>query len=356
MGTIPTKEQLIEEFHSIDGNHQTAKIHALLSNISIVAPTLDFDTDLENIRTTLEVWDANFKNESYETLKTLAQPIFDYMESEPHWSFLDICLLSSVIAHAKTLEGAEMLTQKALATMEEKYLEEKKYWSYRFVIQFNMISRIVRARFQPDIPGEEKTDIERLKELMGKYFPYVIQVCKDYDLKLYRHIAGIRQGLFQANYKKVECCLARLKVVLKGQSPIVKRLLGSIMDEIVTYHIFLGIGMTEQQLRYVIGLNIRKRRMRLDISREALAAQLQVGAKYIAGVEQGHKNATGIQLYTIAYILGVDMNYIYYGEQSLTPDFHKRPVDKKLELFLKNLTVNEKEKFLQHGLVMMQGS
>lgn len=352
MGEALTKELLVEAFYKISGNHETAKIHALINNIDNFASSLDFDTDLKNMRTVLHVWLSDFNNDSYETTQEFAQPIFDYLDKNPEWSFFDITILYCVVAHTKILKTAHELTQKALAIMDDKYDHEDLYWTSRWTIQYNILPRIVRARYYPDVKGEPKEDLETLKEMFEQYLAYVYKACDDYDLYMAKLITSMRQSAFEGNYAKVESALQKLKTYLNDKGPVAIRIFTTTLQEVMNYHRYLGSTLSEKQLRFIVGLNIRKRRLAIKMSRADLAAILKTGADYIGGIEQGHKNPSMLHLYRIADALGVDMNYLYYGEHSFTEGFDLKPIDEKLAEFLSTLTIKEKQKFLSLGMVM----
>jgi transcriptional regulator with XRE-family HTH domain len=58
-------------------------------------------------------------------------------------------------------------------------------------------------------------------------------------------------------------------------------------------------------VRLVIGTNARKFRLALDLSQEAVAAQMGVDRAYISGLELGKANPTAVTLSRLADVLGV---------------------------------------------------
>lgn len=73
-----------------------------------------------------------------------------------------------------------------------------------------------------------------------------------------------------------------------------------------------------------MGIRIRARREALKMTREELAAQLSVSAKFIADIEYGEKGVSIKNLFKLRQILGVSADYILAGDDMYASDNEKR--------------------------------
>ena len=73
-----------------------------------------------------------------------------------------------------------------------------------------------------------------------------------------------------------------------------------------------------------IGSRIRARREALNMSREALARELSVSAKFIAAVEYGDRGLSIENLYKLKQLFGVSMDFIVEGDDAVSIDEDKR--------------------------------
>lgn len=62
----------------------------------------------------------------------------------------------------------------------------------------------------------------------------------------------------------------------------------------------------------VVGLNVRRFRLRQGLSQENLAARVElVGQGYVSELEAGKKNPTAVTLFLLARALGVDVGELF---------------------------------------------
>ena len=344
MRKILSKAFLMEKFIEIEGSYQTAKVKGLLSDLDKFSMNIAFDKDLDNMRTVLTVWYKDFKDSNFEKSSRLAQPIFDYLKENNEWSFFDIYILSFVIGLSKTFEEAIALVDKGMKIMDANYAHEASYWSIRFMIQNNFISRIVRAKYALD--GETYSELthKAIYVAFNRHITYVLKACNDYDLHIFKQLALLRQAIFEGDYPKIESILDVMRTWKTKEEYSIYM---AMLDETLSYHPLLGTNLSLPHLNAIKGLNVRKRREELGISRAELAETLVVGEKFIAQCERGEKAFSPLHNYQLAKILGVDMNYIYYGKRPhALASFGDLPLDQDLLQACKTLSIEQKEALL----------
>jgi len=80
-------------------------------------------------------------------------------------------------------------------------------------------------------------------------------------------------------------------------------------------------------VRRVIGENVRRIRLKADLSQEAVAEAMGVDRAYISALELGQRNVTVISLWRVAEALGVE-TYTLLQEQPPVSSLKKRSTKK----------------------------
>jgi transcriptional regulator with XRE-family HTH domain len=63
--------------------------------------------------------------------------------------------------------------------------------------------------------------------------------------------------------------------------------------------------MTDKEILSLVGRNVRKLRLRIDVTQEELASRAGLHTTYISGVERGRRNLTIVSLFKLAEALEV---------------------------------------------------
>ncbi len=71
-----------------------------------------------------------------------------------------------------------------------------------------------------------------------------------------------------------------------------------------------------ESLSVEIGKRVRRRREELGFTREHLAEQCDLSARFFAEIESGRKNMTTKSLYRVARALNLSADYILFGEEA----------------------------------------
>ena len=346
------KEFLFESFFNISGTHEVRKIAKLLGDIDKVAYRREFDKDLENMRTALNLWVAEDAGAKFEKLNSIAKPVFDYLRKNQDWSFTDIVMLSSVISAANTFDEAVAFTERALETMDAQHTQEEKYWNCRFAIQSNVLPRILRARFFGESEKWKESDPETIDQAFNKYFSYALKTCEENKFTVHKLCCLLRKALYDSNYEEVENVLKRMKTLKKADE---KHAYKIAVKEVIAYHRLLGHEVSVKHLNFITGYFITKRREELDFSRAYMAQRLKVGELFYAQAERGEKRFSDVDKYKIAHILGVDMNYLFYGDEELPPppdiNFENGLSPEDIAILYDNLSPDAKESF--EGFLML---
>ena len=74
--------------------------------------------------------------------------------------------------------------------------------------------------------------------------------------------------------------------------------------------------MTEQELRYVIGQNIREERMARKMSTDELAEQLGLSPGFLGLIERGQRGTTAFVLLKMSDVFGIPIDSLFFGNKS----------------------------------------
>ena len=337
------KNALVAEFFKLDRDYLTVFINRFFEKLERHSSHIDFDNDLENIRTVLRIWRAGYAKEptSYAGYKKMAQPIFDHMRETSDWSFLDIAILCSVIRYAETIEEAVEMTDKALHILDTQYTQEEKYWNAKWVIQCNIIPRIVQARhFNKVGQNKPEADMEMLKKAMERYSAYALAVSKDYNHRDFELMTILRLAMFGGDYEEVEGVLNRIGALdMRGG----KKLYKAAMNEVMPYHRVLGLGLSKQFLWRIVGRNVRIAREAVGLTINELAGKVNVNETYLAQMERAIKGFRSLDLYKISHILKVDISFFYYGESFTPEDAPNTELEDRIFAAVRGLSTSKKK-------------
>ena len=105
--------------------------------------------------------------------------------------------------------------------------------------------------------------------------------------------------------------------------------------------------MTKENLKQIIGENIRKERISRNISVEELAEMLGLTAGFLGLIERGLRGTTQMTMFKLAGIFDVPMDTLFYGKDSPNPGFGDRYKNllsiKKLASLTSDFTEREME-------------
>jgi len=296
----------------------------------------------------------DFGTNDFEKCSATAKPIFEYLGAKNDWTYFDITILSYVIHCAKTFVQAIAFMEKALNLLDTKFSNEGDYWGVRFAIQFNLIPRIVHARYAIDMQGQHEVSQDEVDKAFSLYMPVVLKVCEDYNFQAYKLMTLVRKGIYDGDYAAVE---TNLQLMRKLPTSEERGLYKTTVDEILRYHYLMDVSFSDRQLNLVHGYHIRKAREALKMPLKTLAKLLHINDRYLGQIERGEGGLSGILLYRAAEFLGVDMNYLYYGNRNRPALGSKVNQDSHVSamaLLLQDLTFDEKELLLAQAKVFAE--
>jgi len=302
MSMALTKETLIKEFLSVKGSYGSVTV-ANLSHATKVEYIMDrmaqylarkgTDAEVNSMRYALDaVLECYHTNYMEECIK-LSRRIFGRLAKKKKWSFLDIRILSYVICYAKTFAHSVDYAKKALIVLDSEFANEEDYLKVRFAIQFNLIPRIIRAKFSIGIKDWHEAEPAEIDEAFNFFMPSVLEACEDYDLHEQSLVALVREGLYYRNYAQVEANVQFIKT-LSGNK-VHGCLYSVIRDEVLEYHYPVNT-RNEAQFNFMVGYHIRKLRETLGLSCQELAHRISFDQFLIEKIECGKEDEECIVL------------------------------------------------------------
>ena len=96
--------------------------------------------------------------------------------------------------------------------------------------------------------------------------------------------------------------------------------------------------MTKEQLRQIIGKNIREERLARNISVEEMADMLGLTAGFVGLIERGERGTTAFNLFILSNMLGVSIDSIFKSTNLDNESDATKSKFKKIESLMTNFT------------------
>jgi len=296
MKNVDIKEMLLNEYFQLKiRNHEDAEKFIGRLEIYIAKEP---DAGLSLVLLILKTIKSNNDQRSFLARCDVAAPIFEQLEHTQEWRYLQLHVLSQVIANHTDFEKVHWFFQKAIDTINEKYAEEVKFKGIHTSLRYNLTVRILRARYiDPDV------SLKKLRPLFRRCYDHVMEVCVRKNLPL-QHTLQVLRGVFENKLELITEGLLKLKEL--GDT----RLYKNTKHEIVEYLYYMeDIGTNQELLDFLTGYQIRERRMELGVDAFTLAMSMDMEEDELKAIERGEATASIGLLMKISRRLGVSLNY-----------------------------------------------
>jgi len=319
-------DQFLNNFASAEEKILSERINGLEAYIS----ENGYDAELQLILCTYRVFMAdNVENDHKKSLDAAA-PAFEILQDR-NLGWFELRVLGGIIDHYSSYTKCYELMQEALDVLEDKFSDYRNYDYNRFRFYFCLTLRLIRARYH-DVgdPADIKTKFDHcVKE--------AIALCQKHGWLTLRTVALTRQAIFYADSDKILECMAALKDTKD------KEWIRTTNDEIVENFKNLKTNITPALKRYIIGVQIQKRRKELGLTTRQLADALDAGVGLINEYERGAKEPGVERLILLADILKVDFSYFYGSPNAEETNATTDIATHKMVHLMSNMSETEKE-------------
>jgi len=330
MSTNSKKKKLMDAFYAgTSMNHNVNSLIAKFEKHLAQEP----DAELTLMLQSLKVCRAEHEGNDFLACCEVASPIFEHLTSCLNWAYLELFVLNLIITAHPDFNKTLSLFQEALDLLnDEEYVNDAKYKKLNFSMHFNMTMRIIRAKYQ-----ESGVDISMLDGLFKRCHNHVKEVCVRKNLP-HQHILKVRRGVYENDMEMVNDGLSDLYDV--GD----KKLYRTIKDEVAEYLSYMDDELGRKMTLYLLGHQLRKRRIQLKLNTMEFADLLDTDQTTINAIERGEDGVSLERLRRICKILQVSSDYFLGIER----------IYEREDLFLASMkarvykaTDEEKEKILK---------
>jgi len=323
---------------AMGGNQDIEKSNIVKGKMLYYLEVNGSDPQVEDGIRVLDAFSAEFHRSGLEVSSEISAPIFDRLSATEEWDFYDIRLLTAVVGYNESYEKTYEFAEKALKKLE-KHSNEERYAIIKLSIHMNVVNRLLRAKYY-DV--DNLTPTNELEEWFSQYATATMAICDDGGFSIHKGALMVRSGLFHQDDKSVE---KGLKLLEKIGADEVYRMMENDISE---YNFLIGLKMSKRQFNRIIGSNIRKKRIEFGLTMEVLSKSMELSNAALGFMERGERGTTSFNLYKLADIFGVPMEYFYAGVNETTSLPSQREIRfKKLDGFTKHLTDSELDFLIQ---------
>ena len=303
-----TREMLIEEYFTHTG-YDIASINKFTRRLKTYLSSNEPDREIEYILLATQIDRESYVSNDFEVCKKMATPIFkELVESGTALSFVDISVLARVVEFAPTFDLAEDSTEKILHLLDTDHSHEKKYKTAKFITSFNVIPRLIRAKYPSANASKTEGSLDEIQTMFNHHLEISKAVAEKNNLTSHLAMLQLREGVFFASADLVEKGVVWLKTHDR------KGWYSSAVDELLTYYSHLRADITKTQLDILVGYRISKKRESQSMPSQYAAEFLGITDATLKQIETGRRGAKSIHLYKLSYLFNVDVSYFLYGE------------------------------------------
>jgi len=332
-----TKEILLNEYFASKDRSEQKQDRLITKLEKHIAK--EPDTELLLALLDLKTINANISQQSFADRCAIALPIFEELENALEWGYLQLHVLSVVIANHPDFNKTLWFFQKAVDTINHKYADTPGFKSIATSLHYNFTVRILRAKYK-----DPNVDNKKLKALFEHSYNHVMDVCVRHDLPLQYTLQVIR-GVFNNKIELIEQGLAKLKEL--GE----KQRYANAKSEIVEFLWYMN-DISKELTSFVIGYQIRKRRKEMNMDAFDLAIELDTDDNAIMSIERGDDGVSIYRLIKLAKILKVNMSYFFGDEGGKSEDTNSFAT--KINIYMGGATESDKEFVLNHAKMYME--
>jgi len=303
MNMAETKSGIVDEFLRFKGLRDVVQLDKFINRIEVAMGNgTSPDPDLLYIVTTLRAVYEECTTSDFLKCKTVAEPIFIWLNNKADWSFANIAILKIVICYTNTYKLAHTLAQKALEALKYNYATEKYQRDIIYTIYFNMTFRLLRAKYYDiENPEEQKVEIDKIQDLFGQYLGLSREMVPSTTQHIAPMMLNIREALFNNDCDGIVKHLEALRRFADKPTYLAMRLeviehLGSKIQNLTNplYNLLVG-----SRIQYY-------RRQKLKSTKE-LAQYLGTSVTVVNNIESGWRGASPERLFSIAKFLDVEI-------------------------------------------------
>jgi len=257
---------------------------------------------LSVISHTLNTLVANREDKDFKTCCSLATPVFECLEETTTHGRFELHIQSMIIAYHEDYDMTCMFFRKANDRMNNKeYVDVKYINSIRTNLHYNMMLRVLRARFFNKTLDEK--GLNELIAMFNRCYSHVVEVCERKNLHL-KHVVKIRRGLFEQNASLV---ISEMNI-LKDVNRVLYHKARAGMSEFLPH---MDTELGTDLAKILIGYNIYKYRKKKGLKQEQLGAMVDKSQGEISAIESGKDGLSASSLMLVAHALEVKPGMLF---------------------------------------------
>jgi len=347
---MQSKEHFINAFYGVE-SRDIAALNSLIGDIETYLIEEDSDIQLKLILHTLYAYVADNTADDFKKCCEAAAPIIEILR-KGEWELLELDILVSVLGYIASYSLTVELAQKALSILSKKFANIKHYELKRLRAYFNLSQRLLRAKCF------DKVNPQELKAFFDQCVNSAIAICEKKGLTTLKTVLRVRIAVFYGAYNDILNGLKALEDT-KDESWI-----KAAKDEVAgyLYHIDSDSKLSTKMHNFVVGHQIRRRRMERGMSTLDFADAIGSSQSAVNEFERGAKGVRGKRLQDIAKILDVDISYLHGDIKKKSADVVTDDKTQTINHLLSNMCDAEKQhvldficSFIKYGRAMNEG-
>jgi len=309
---------------------ENKELDELIKNLEAYVAESECDAQLELILHAFKIFKEEYYASSFDDCCSAAAPVFELLKTID-WGWVELQVLASAIGYTPDYKTAVELKQKAFDVLGKSFNSHKSYKSTKMRFNFNISSRLLRARYYENpVPEEIEAEFDQcVNEAISAYEKWNLDSAKIALL--------VRKALFHGNSDDV---VTHIYALQKTKD---KMWIATTKDEVVEYFQALGDNLNTDLKNLAIGHQIRKRRQELRLKVKDVATAIGTATSVVCEFESGARGISNTRLCNVAQILKTDMAYFFGGSGKKVPDAVTDATTHKVMQLMSNMSEQQKE-------------
>jgi len=334
-----TKEDLLDAFFKVGSNVELKRTDKIQEDLERYVYVNGYDRQIDDVLILYKMFKHEARFSDFEEACKIAEPIIERVyNSNEELDFYDIRILTMAVGHTKSYIQSCFIAEKLLKNLK-KYIEHERYPYIELAIHMNVITKLVRAKYNDNI---DKNDYKKLEGEFFKYTDTARLLCKREKLLDIQGMILVKRGIF---FEDMNLIKNGLKLIEDNGT---RTMYDIMLRDVNEYKAHIRFPLTVKEFNLLIAKNIKKYREDKSISLKTLSNSIGISYLYLSKVEKGLSPISIYNLFRLSEILAIPVTEFIKDKDADTEenkDTNKdtnKKINKKLSLIEENrLRLNE---------------
>ena len=292
------KHALMDEYFLLGGNHRSKEAKAIGTRIKSFIRDYGNDEQLESVLMLIKITTDGYTTFKHDTYCLMSKPTLDRLHDLNEWDFYDLRTFGRVIGYCDNHQKAEYLLKKSFDILESTYKNEAVYIVASITISSNALYGFLKMRSSVKDNDEY---IQKINESFEYHCERALNLSEKHGFDIAKAAVTIRKGIFHGDEEIIQAGFDLLKSL---KEPEILKLMKMERDD---YNLKVYNSLSEDHLKSMVALNLKKQRQIRGLTVEGLAKQLGVSVGTMSQLENAKLHIAYHHLYKLSKIFSMNV-------------------------------------------------